>query len=163
MGNIDNEIMNSKEKKKLFLKLKEQWNTNTYDLKEKVFLKKSSGKVFLLEKETAEMLLKTNIKIYSYGNYIGTDSEFGFRTSIEGSQLIGKLSSNNIIELDSNDIRKWISGEDIDLNTDINEKNIYKGFVLIKNQNDFYGCGKKTETKILNHIPKARRIKNILE
>ena len=33
------------------------------------------------------------------------------------------------------------------------------GFVLIKYENDFIGCGKITKDKILNFVPKERRLK----
>lgn len=154
---IKEEIMNSKDKKLFFKKLKEQWNTKTEGLKDKVFLKKSSGKIFIMEKEAAEMLLNTNVKVYSYGNYFGTDLDQGFRPSVEGSQILGHLSSKNIIELDDEEIKKWVSGLDIEKETTSNS------FVIIKNKNDFYGSGKAGNKMILNYLPKSRRIKNFLE
>ena len=157
MRQIQTEILNSREKKVLFKKLNEQWKTDTDKLKEKVFFRKSSGKVFILEKDAAEMLLETNVRIYSYGNYFGTDMENGFRVSMEGSQVIGKISKKDIVELDDNEIKQWISGNDIIKDFPSN------GFVIIKNKKDFYGCGKSGNGRILNYIPKARRIKNLLD
>ena len=157
MRQIQTEILNSREKKVLFKKLNEQWETDTDKLKDKVFFRKSSGKVFILEKDAAEMLLETNVRIYSYGNYFGTDMENGFRVSMEGSQVIGKISKKDIVELDNNEIKQWISGNDIIKDFPSN------GFVIIKNNNDFYGCGKSGNGRILNYVPKARRIKNLLD
>ena len=34
-----------------------------------------------------------------------------------------------------------------------------KGFLIIKYKNDFLGCGKASEPKITNFIPKNRRLK----
>lgn len=157
MRQIKTEILNSKEKKLLFKKLKDQWKTNTDLLKDKVFFRKSSGKVFILEKEAAELLIETNVRIYSYGNYFGTDVENGFRVSIEGSQIIGEISNANIIELNDDEIKQWVAGNDMTKDFPSN------GFVIIKNKKDFYGCGKSGNGRILNYIPKARRIKNLLD
>jgi len=33
------------------------------------------------------------------------------------------------------------------------------GYFLIKYNDDFLGCGKSTGNKILNYVPKARRVK----
>ncbi len=157
MRQIKTEILNSKEKKLLFKKLKDQWKTNTDLLKDKVFFRKSSGKVFILEKEAAELLIETNVRIYSYGNYFGTDVENGFRVSIEGSQIIGEISNANIIELNDDEIKQWVAGNDMTKDFPSN------GFVIIKKKKDFYGCGKSGNGRILNYIPKARRIKNLLD
>lgn len=35
-----------------------------------------------------------------------------------------------------------------------------KGFIVMKNNDDYLGCGKASETKITNFIPKSRRLKN---
>ena len=46
-----------------------------------------------------------------------------------------------------------MKGQDLQLSTDL------KGFVIIKNKDNFLGCGKVAENKILNFIPKERRTK----
>jgi len=33
-----------------------------------------------------------------------------------------------------------------------------KGFVIVKSSNDFFGCGKIKENKMLNYVPKSRRL-----
>ena len=156
---MKDEILNSKARKLLFAMFKEQWDLDVNTLKEYVFIRKSSGKVFIMTKESAEVLNSMNIRVYSYGNYLGTVMNDSFRVSIEGSQLLGPLSKKNIIELDSDRIKGWVRGEDIALSTD--EAETLNGFCLVKNGTDFYGCGKATKDNLLNYVPKSRRIKNL--
>jgi len=44
-----------------------------------------------------------------------------------------------------------MKGEDLDINTD-------KRYAILKNNNDFLGCGKSTGEKIINTIPRERRV-----
>ncbi|MFW5852701.1 MAG: methyltransferase RsmF C-terminal domain-like protein, partial [Nanoarchaeota archaeon] len=148
------EILNSKAKKLLFAMFKGQWETEIDTLKEYVFIRKSSGKVFVMNKESAEVLNSMNIRVYSYGNYLGTILNDSFRVSIEGSQLLGPLSKKNIIELDDERIKGWIQGEDIAISEE--EASYVRGFCLVKSGDDFYGCGKATSDSLLNYVPKPR-------
>jgi len=93
----------------------------------------------------------TKLRINSLGLYFGKIEKDGLRLSIEGSQLIGNKSKKNVIKLDDNQVKEWMAGEVLEIKD-------YKGFVIIKHKNDFLGCGKAKEDRILNFVPKTRRL-----
>jgi len=92
------------------------------------------------------------IRINSVGLYIAEFSNNEIRLSIEGSQLIGPNSKKNIIELNEKEAREWLKGKDLERETEI------EGFAIIKHNNDYLGSGKSTKQRILNFIPKTRRL-----
>ncbi len=148
-------ILNSKDKKLLFKSMREQWGTDTDKLKDIVFIQKSSGRIFITNKETAEIEMDLDIRKYSVGNYFGKEEKDGFRASIEGSQLLGPLSSHNIVDIDEEGLKAWIRGEDITVGDDV------KGLSLVRCDERFVGCGRVSDGSLKNHIPKSRRLKNI--
>ena len=151
------EIMNSREKKRLFLKIEEQWGIKPDFLKEYAFIKKQSGKIFISTKEAAETFQDINVRKYSLGNYFGKITEKdNFRLSIEGSGLLGPNATRNVLELDRGMTLLWLAGHDLEIKTQM------QGFLIIKSDEDYIGCGQATENKILNYVPKNRRIKNLI-
>ena len=48
--------------------------------------------------------------------------------------------------------KKWMAGEDIDIDSELS------GFIIIKNRTDFLGCGRIVNKKLLNYVPKERRV-----
>ncbi|MFA5953105.1 MAG: hypothetical protein WC812_00775 [Candidatus Pacearchaeota archaeon] len=100
--------------------------------------------------------LKGILKIDKIGVYFGKEFEptSEFRLSIEGTQLLKNQIKKRIIEINEEQMTSWMSGNELDIKT--NEK----GIVVIKHQDYFLGCGKASEEKITNFIPKMRRLKN---
>jgi NOL1/NOP2/fmu family ribosome biogenesis protein len=92
------------------------------------------------------------LNINSVGLYLGEIKHGELRLSIEGSQLIGPHAAKNIVELNEKELRQWLRGED--LVKDVSAT----GFVIMKSSEDFVGCGKVKEGRILNFVPKARRL-----
>jgi NOL1/NOP2/fmu family ribosome biogenesis protein len=152
---MHDEIMNSKARKHLFNQIKEQWDTELDKLKEYVFIRKTSGKIFIVNKDVAELEHDLSLRIYSMGNYFGTETPQGFRLSIEGSQLLGPISHQNIISLNKEQVQEWINGAELELDVKA------QGYCIVKYETDFVGCGKYSGSKLLNYVPKSRRIKNI--
>ena len=148
-------ILKSKEKKIIINIIKKQWKCNfNTDL---TFLINNKNRIYLINNEFAKIDL-TNIKINHLGLYFG---EFypktnEIRLSVEGSQLIGPIAEKNTIELNKEETRCWLKGTDIKTDTD-KKPNTHK-FVILKNSNDFLGCGRTESTKITNFMPKTRRI-----
>ena len=142
-------ILNKKEVKNILNLLNKQ-----FDFKDKldyVFLQNEKGKLFIANKEIFDVDFK-KIKINNLGLYFGQLKNNELRLSIEGSQLIGKDCSKNILELNNKQKQEWMKGIDINYNGK-------SGFVLIKYANDFLGCGKIIKDKILNFVPKERRLR----
>ncbi len=142
-------ILNKKQIKLILKKLEAQFGfKDTLDF---VFLQNREGKIFLINKDIAKVDL-SKLRINSIGLYFGKIEQDELRLSIEGSQLIGKKAKKNIVELNSQQLKQWLKGEDI-------ENNKHQGFVIIRHNKDFLGTGKAKQDKILNFVPKARRIK----
>ena len=116
-----------------------------------VFLQNEKGKLFIANKDVFDIDFN-KIKINNLGLYFGQVRHNEIRLSIEGSQLIGKDCDKNILELNNNQKEQWMKGIDINYEGE-------HGFVLIKFGNDFLGCGKIVNNKILNFIPKERRLR----
>lgn len=146
-------ILNSKEIKKILNLLKEQYGIKELKI-DKAFLKSTKDKLYLVNKKISELEPKS-LRINLLGLYFAKEEKNGIRLSIEGSQLIGPKATKNIADFDEEQTKRWMRGEDIDYNGDL------EGFVLVKHKNDFYGTGNYKEGKILNYVPKDRRIKRL--
>lgn len=143
-------ILNNKEIKRIHGMLEKR-----FGLQKKIeyaFLINNKEKIYLINKEFAEIETE-KLRINSIGMYFGEAKNGEIRLSIEGSQLIGNDCTMNILELNEKDARDWLKGVDIDKEVED------KGYVLIKHNKDFLGCGKGVIGKILNFVPKNRRIR----
>jgi len=143
-------ILNKKEVKNIFSIIKKQFGADV-DL-DYVFLISNKNKIYIVNKEAFDLDLD-KLRINSFGLYFGELRDDGLRLSIEGSQLIGPEAKKNVLELDEKQAREWLKGYDSSL------KLKEKGFVIIKHKNDFLGCGKIVQNKVLNYVPKTRRLR----
>jgi NOL1/NOP2/fmu family ribosome biogenesis protein len=139
-------FLNSKDLKKINLVINNQWDVELP--KDKAFLITEKNRVYMVNREIEKI---GDLKFDSTGLYFGTYENGYLRLSIEGSQIIGPLTKKNIIELDENIFKDWMGGKDLEFKSEI------KGPVIIKNKNDYYGCGISTGNIILNFVPKERR------
>ncbi len=144
-------ILNSRKTKEIINYLQKQWGT-TFE-KELVFLENPKGRIFAVNKKFGDILIE-KLRIQSVGIYFAERANQDLRLSIEGSQLVGPSSTENVIELTDEEAKSWMAGSDIKREMDAN------GFVIIKNNTDFLGTGKYSRTKgaILNFVPKIRRM-----
>lgn len=142
-------ILNSKEKKEFLKKIEEQWGTTIKG--EYGFLKDAKGKIFIMNKDVSR-IDDAKLRINSLGLYIAEWKKNLLRLSIEGSQLVGKNATKNIVEISKEEAQQWLMGEDIP------KEGKEKGFVILKNGNDFYGCGLLKEGVLQNYVGKNRRI-----
>lgn len=154
-------ILNTRERKGILELLKQQYKADfRKKASELVVLLSSKNKIYLLSRDFG-MVDDKKLRIDSAGLYFGEIMKNEeLRLSIEGSQLIGPIAKKNVVVLDDEETRLWLKGNDI-------EKELKaKGFVILKNRNretgkyDFLGSGKyrEEEKKILNYVPKARRV-----
>lgn len=142
--------LNNKEAKKIVELVKKEFDIKDLKL-DYIFFKKKDGKIFLVSDDLRSFDF-SKIRVNSIGLYFGKLENEEMRLSIDGSQLIGK-KAKNIVELDEEEAKEWLRGIDLDKKTD------KKGFVIVKSKDDFLGCGKFKEDKILNYIPKSRRLR----
>jgi len=109
------------------------------------FLKKKN-KVFLVS-DSINQFKEEDFKTITAGLYIGKIEPFGFRLTIEGTQLL--RPEENVLQVDNLD---WLEGKDVITNKK------FQGCVAIKYKDDFLGSGLYSQGKIKNFVPKIRRI-----
>jgi len=115
------------------------------------FFQTEKGRIYVVSRDLEKLEL-TDYKINTIGMYFAEFKKEQLRLSIEGSQIIGPKATKNVLELDEEEMRAWMRGEDLDKETGL------KDFAIIKHGNDFLGTGKCVEGKVLNFVPKARRL-----
>ncbi|MEM0100765.1 MAG: hypothetical protein QXI49_06645 [Candidatus Methanomethylicaceae archaeon] len=93
------------------------------------------------------------LKFVRKGIHFGTLEKDGIRLSIEGSFIVGKIAKKNILEIDDENAIKWLRGEDLEVNRELH------GYYIVKWKEYFLGCGKASNGKLRNFVPKERRIK----
>ncbi|AFK22425.1 hypothetical protein [Pyrococcus sp. ST04] len=102
-------------------------------------------------------------KIYAYkscnfpekgheGIYFGKIEADGIRLTIEGAFIVGPKATKNVVEVDDERARRWMRGEDIEVNEEGNR------WVIVKWRSFWLGGGKLINGVIKNYVPKERRL-----
>lgn len=143
-------ILNGKEIKEILNKIKEQYGIENLEL-EYVFLRNNEDKIFITNRNIGRIDFR-KLKINNIGLYFCAIENDEVRLTVEGTQIIGNKATKNILELDDNQTTEWFKGSDIEAKKEIN------GFAILKHNNDFLGSGKYKNSKIINFLPKERRI-----
>ena len=144
------EPMNSRDRKELFSMINGQWDAG-FDSSD-IFFRSSKDKVYMVSGSIRDFPFE-KYRGDRIGLYFGTFQKAGFRLSVSGSQLIGPDAKRFVAVLDDCDFEKWVAGEDIPYEGE-------GGLYLICNENhDFLGCGILSKGRLLNHVPKSRRIR----
>jgi hypothetical protein len=78
-------------------------------------------------------------------------------------QLFGRFATKNVVDLSSDQARKFIAGERQSLEADLED-----GYVVVAHQGDVLGCGLYSRGELISQLPKERRIgeggiENLLE
>ena len=145
-------ILNKKETKEIFNSIEKQWNAK---LKlDYVFLKTEKGKVYIINKDISKIDL-SKLRVNTIGLYFAEMKNNEIRLSIEGSQIIGPKANKNILELDQEEVKEWMKGNDLE------KEGNFSGFLIMKNKDDYLGCGNYRDGEILNFVNKARRINTL--
>ena len=146
-------IIRSTPKKKIIQQLNEQYGISDLPYlllqfgKEKIRLYSGS-----LSAEELN-ILDANLRIENMGLYFAKEQRDGIRLSLDGVQLIKNQITKNILKVDDEQAKEWLKGNDLLIKAD-------NAFKIIKNNDEFLGCGKSTGEKITNFVPKERRIKD---
>lgn len=146
------QIIRASEKKKILEKLEKQYGISKLPYlllqfgKEKIRL--YSGNLSSQELN----ILDKNLRVENIGLYLAKQQDDGIRLSLDVLSLFKNQINKNILELGDEQAENWFHGEDLPIATD-------KNFKILKNNDDFLGCGKSTGEKITNFVPKERRIK----
>lgn len=135
--------LNNKEIKEIHNKLGEQFGFN--QKLDYLFYLNKENKIFLITKDFQKLDL-SKLRVNSFGLYLGELEKTGLRLSLSGSQLIGKNAEKNILEIEKTE--DWLNGQNLECNKDL------KGWFIIKNKEDFLGCGFCKNGIIQNFLPK---------
>ncbi|MEK6890439.1 MAG: hypothetical protein AABX35_04600 [Nanoarchaeota archaeon] len=147
-------FIKSPEKKKIVEQLNEQ-----FGIEELPYLLVESGKEKIrafsgsMSKDEIEEL-STIAPIESIGLYL-IRVEHDMRLSFDGAQILNKQVKKNVVEITDIDYEEWIRGYDLPIQ-------VPSGTYLIKYNDDFLGCAKSNGEKLINHVPKERRLKTRL-
>lgn len=156
MANL--KILNKKQIKEIYSALEKQFGFSS-EL-DYAFMINEKNRVYIINKKFGE-IDTAYLRVDTLGLYFGEFRNNTLRASIEGSQLIWPLCKKNIVEISEGLMKLWIRGYDIEVNEkEMHDKNVEDGFVLVKHENDFLGCGNLKQGKIMNYIPKIRRIRS---
>ena len=143
----------SSRKKKIIQQLEDQFGITSLPY---LFLQFGKDKIRVysgnLSKENLNNLDK-NTRIENMGLYFARIQPDGIRLTIDGIQLVKDQITKNIMEINNNQAKDWFKGNDLDIKAE-------SAFKILKNNNEFIGCGKSTGDRITNFVPKERRIKN---
>jgi len=146
-------ILSSNEKQNIVDKLKKQFGVKSVA---GVFVQRGTERLFLFQGEFTQKQiydLERTIPIERVGVYFGKDQGGQIRLSIEGTHILKNQITKNIFELNDEQAELWMKGNELEIQTG------KKGFLIMKYKDDFLGCGKASELKITNFIPKSRRLK----
>lgn len=146
-------IFTQKEKAKFLEKLNEQFGISKIP---GILVMRGEERIFLFtgnlsEKEILE--LDENIPVERVGIYFAKEEHEEIRLSIEATQILKDQIKKNIFELNEEQSEQWMTGQELLI------KSQTKGVLAIKYKNDFLGCGKASENKIGNFVPKNRRLR----
>ena len=146
------EFIRTPEKRRIIEQLKEQFGI------EKIpYLFIESGKEKLrafsgsLSKEEISDLSRT-LNIEAMGMYF-LRKEHDMRLSFDAPHLIKEQITKNIVDINERELNSWLHGIDLRIPAP-------KGTVILRHKKDFVGSGKSTGEKIINHVPKEKRLKN---
>ena len=146
-------FLKSGEKKKLLADLQDSFGIEKLDY---VLVETGKGKIrgfsgSMTRDEIRELSEIANVEII--GLYlIKKDEKFGMRIGLDGTKILEKLIGKNVIEIDKKQVDSWMNGENLEL---VGEK----GVLVVKGDDDMLGCGVSDGKKIINYVPKERRVR----
>ena len=154
-------LLSIQETKEILSKLNKQFGIKEIPGK---LIKIGKERIFLFQGDFSEEQIKDLEKITfieKIGIYIGAifPPTGEIRLSIEGTQIFKNQIIKNIFEINNEQLENWMQGEELNIQTGL------RGIIVIKHKDNFLGCGKASEIKIGNFIPKSRRLrsKNIIK
>ena len=136
--------------KKPILKLLEK----QFGIKEKLnytILKNNENKLFIVNNKASEIDQK-ELRINSLGLYFASLENNELRLSIEATQMFGKKADKNVLNLNEGQLKQYMLGKNITVDNNNNT------LVILKYKDDFIGCAKQKDFKVINFLPKERRV-----
>lgn len=95
--------------------------------------------------------LAREVRVELVGLYILREESDAYRISHDGL-FVFKNAGKNIVDISDEQANEWLKGHEIELRD-------MEGWVLLRNKGDIIGCGKAKEGKVINFVPKERRVR----
>jgi NOL1/NOP2/fmu family ribosome biogenesis protein len=128
------------------------------NLRKFAVFKTKYDKIWIAYKKIFELQLE-KMNVNYIGMYIGKlKRNEKIHLSTEGSQLIGKTATKNVVVL--SEAEKFLSGFNVKPDKEINCD--YHNFVIVRTEREILGCSLLIEEGIKNLVPKSRRIIKII-
>ena len=147
------QILNSRQKHEIAKSLREQFGVDKLPGK---VMKLGEEKLFLFTGDATDEEIKTieeMVPVERLGVYFAKLIHDDVKLSIEGTQILKDQIKKNVLEVDDEQARKWMEGQELNIKTG------HRNFLVIKYKDNFLGCGKASEEKVGNFVPKMRRLK----
>lgn len=146
-------ILNANEKREIEEKIKNQFGVDEI---RGILIKSGKERLFFFSGNFSKEMIKSleeSAPVERIGVYFAKIVNEEIRLSIEGVQILKDQINKNILKINDEQAERWMKGQELDIKTG------KRGFLIIKNNEDFLGCGKASEEKVGNFIPKTRRLK----
>jgi NOL1/NOP2/fmu family ribosome biogenesis protein len=148
-------FLTRKEMREINDKLEEQHGCS-FDIDSYHYMETAKGDLNMISRDI-ERIDYNNINEVSAGLYVA-DIKGQLRLSLEGTQLLGKYATKNVIELDDDEWERWLKRESISSER-FNE--FEKGYYIIKNEDDYFGCGFLDDGLLKTFVPKSRSLQTV--
>ena len=149
------EFLSKQERQKLLEELEKKFGIFGINY---LFLKTGKEKIrafsgSLSREELSALARAVNIELIGlyFAKQQGNNNEI--RLSHDVISLLCDKINKSIIELTKEEAEKWLKGQDI-------EKKTEKGIFVLKYDDDLIGIGKSSGDRIINFVPKERRIRD---
>lgn len=149
-------VLSKSENQEILNKLKNQFGISEIN---GTLIKMGSERIFLFqgslsEKQLGQIEYNLRIPIERVGVYFAKLQLGEVRLSIEGVHILKNQITKNIFQLNDEQAEQWMMGSELNIQTG------KRGFLIMQYNGEFLGCGKASELKISNYIPKNRRLKS---
>jgi len=144
-------FIKSGEKKRILRDLEDQFGIKKLDY---VLLETGKQKIrgfsgTMTKEEIRELGEIANVEIV--GLYL-IKKEGQMRLGLDATSLLKDNVKKSVIEIMDGDVEEWFKGNNLEIVKD-------NGIYIIKHGEDFLGCGVSDGKKIINYVPKERRIR----
>lgn len=144
-------FLKSGEKKNLLAGLNEQFGIEdlNYTLIETGKNKIRGFSGTMTRDEIRELSEIANVEII--GCYL-IRKEGQFRLGLDGSHILKNQIKKRIVDIENSQVNDWFLGKNLDVVID-------SGVYVVRNGKDFLGCGISDGKKLINFVPKERRVR----
>ncbi len=144
-------LLSSSKKKKILKQLNQQFGIQKLPY---LLLQFGQNKIRFYSRALSKdelIQLDKNINIKNIGLYALKHEKNEICLTLNGIQLLKSQITKNILKITDSQAEQWLKGNDLQIQTT-------QDYKILKNNNEFIGCGKSDGGKITNSIPKEKRI-----